>query len=161
MLTNALISLIINNNKRYILQLATKDSYPLHFDNMVYMHFPHSLTEEEELLQRKYAKLRKKVGSAPATGPSPGIYNPPTVNERQRSRPPKTNLSRLFGTLHFSRTRAYLIFTNVHLISLKKYQHHEHGRGYSQSSSANYGKLNSYSQNNRSRYVFAEQLYEY
>ena len=26
------------------------------------MHFPHSLTEEEELLQRKYAKLRKKVG---------------------------------------------------------------------------------------------------
>ena len=28
---------------------------------MVYMHFPHSLTEEEELLQKKYAKLKKKV----------------------------------------------------------------------------------------------------
>ena len=30
---------------------------------MVYMHFPSSLTEEEDMLQKKYAKLRKKVGS--------------------------------------------------------------------------------------------------
>ena len=28
---------------------------------MVYMHFPTQLTEDEELLQRKYVKLRKKV----------------------------------------------------------------------------------------------------
>ena len=28
---------------------------------MVYMHFPHSLTEEEEQLQKKYAILKKKV----------------------------------------------------------------------------------------------------
>ena len=29
-------------------------------NRMVYMHFPYNLTEEEELLQKKYAKLRKK-----------------------------------------------------------------------------------------------------
>ena len=28
---------------------------------MVYMHFPAKFTEEEEMLQKKFAKLRKKV----------------------------------------------------------------------------------------------------
>lgn len=32
---------------------------------MVYLHFPTNLTEEELMLQTKYAKLKKKVSNIP------------------------------------------------------------------------------------------------
>ena len=39
---------------------------------MVFLHFPTSLTEEEQMLQRKYAQLRKKKKQLAAIKNSPG-----------------------------------------------------------------------------------------
>ena len=40
---------------------------------MVYLHFPTNLTEEELMLQTKYAKLKKKVSSIPLRNISKNI----------------------------------------------------------------------------------------
>lgn len=34
---------------------------------MVYIHFPNNLTEEEQMLQAKYQKLKKKVSNGSAS----------------------------------------------------------------------------------------------
>jgi len=40
---------------------------------MVYLHFPTNLTEEELMLQTKYAKLKKKVSNIPLRNISKNI----------------------------------------------------------------------------------------
>lgn len=41
---------------------------------MVYIHFPNNLTEEEQMLQAKYQKLKKKVCLSIQTNCETGLY---------------------------------------------------------------------------------------